>query len=154
MIPGQPDTTSSSAESSSIKGERLACTALDDTAQHESPVPLPLQSFFAERAARHEARQREQKLLDRQERKAQAQAQKEAVANDPTKAEQLKYAKEVGEQLKKDKAEKMKILARIEDDKVVRKEKAEQTRLKKKWVEEAKMKKEDVKDEEGQEDIS
>lgn len=141
--PAEPEATSPSTTASSIKEERPASPTSANIPDHEPSAPSSIASLFAERAALHEARQREKKLTDLKERKAQALAQKEAIAKDPTRAEQQKYVKEVEEQLKKDKVEREKILARINDDKMVRKEKAEQTKMKRMWAEEAKKQKEE-----------
>ncbi|KAL8838846.1 MAG: hypothetical protein Q9170_001968 [Blastenia crenularia] len=147
----QDSTTYSQAPSTSIKDEHLNSpleynstttikrehspslshsTSINATStKATSTNPSPLASLFAERASRLETQQRERKLADRRERKAKAQAQAEALANDPTKAEQQKYAKEVKEQMRKDQLAREKILRSIEDDKIVRKEKAERVRM-------------------------
>ena len=63
-----------------------------------APDPIsssPLVSLFAERAARFEGSERAQRLADRAEARAKAEARKAAVAADPTKTEQRKYAEEM-----------------------------------------------------------
>lgn len=64
--------------------------------KQDQPSPQSsLQLLFAERAAREAAREQTLKLTEREDMRAKALARKDAIAKDPTKAEQLKYAEEM-----------------------------------------------------------
>ena len=89
----------------------------------------PLAALFADRAARFEGSEREQRLADRAEARAKVEARKAAIAADPTKAEQRKWADEVKEQKNKEKTQRDYFLAQIEDDKRARMERTKQERL-------------------------
>ena len=96
----------------------------------------PLAALFAQRAARFEGSEREQRLADRAEAKAKVEARKAAIAADPTKAEQRKWANEVKEQKNKEKTQRDYVLAQIEDDKRARMERTKQERLRLGLIEE------------------
>ena len=101
------------------------------------PLPAqsnPLASLFAERAARLEAQHQKRRLEEREACRAKAKAREEAIAADPTKAEQRKYAEEMKEQLLKEKEAKEVVLRRIEADKIARRERAEEVKLRREHV--------------------
>ena len=97
----------------------------------------PLAALFAERAARFEGSEREQRLEDRAEARAKAEARKAAIAADPTKAQQRKWAEEVKVQKNREKIQRNYVLAQIEDDKRARMERIQQERLRLGLIEEA-----------------
>ena len=94
----------------------------------------PLASLFAERAARLEAQLQKRRIEEREAARAKAKAREETIAADPTKAEQRKYAEDMKEQLLKKKEAKEVLLRRIEADKIARREKAEQIKLRREQV--------------------
>ena len=96
----------------------------------------PLAALFAERAARFEGSEREQRLEDRAEARAKAEARKAVIAADPTKAEQRKWAEEVKKQKNRDRIQRDYVLAQIEDDKRARTERIKQERLRLGLIEE------------------
>ena len=96
----------------------------------------PLAALFADRAARFEGSEREQRLADLAEARAKVEARKAAIAADPTKAEQRKWADEVKEQKNKEKTQRNYVLAQIEDDKRARMERIKQERLRLGLIEE------------------
>ena len=97
--------------------------------QTQPPAQSPLAALFAERAAREEARQKKWRDAERAEIRAEAKARQEAIANDPSRAEQRRHAEEMKAQLEKEAIAKKNVLASIEADKALRREKAEMTRL-------------------------
>lgn len=76
----------------------------------------PLAALFAERAQRLESQQREQEVTEAAETRARARARREAVAADPAKAEQAKYAREVEQAQKEDKTFWKNVMADFADD--------------------------------------
>lgn len=82
----------------------------------QQPAVNSLAALFAERAQRLEGQQREQVVTEAADTRAKARARREAVAADPAKAEQAKYAKEVEQAQKKDKVVRKNIMANIADD--------------------------------------
>ena len=113
-----------------IKEEEPSYQAPLASIKQERPsTQSPLQALFAARAAREEARQQIMRVTEREELRVKNEARKEAIANDPAKAEQAKYAKEMKAKLEKEAIEKQNVLASIEADKIARREKAEMIRL-------------------------
>lgn len=89
----------------------------------------PLAALFAERAQRLEAQQREQVVTEAADTRARARARREAVASDPAKAEQAKYAKEVEQAQKKDKVVRKNIVANIADDRAAVRERTHREKM-------------------------
>lgn len=109
-------------------------TVLEPSSPSHPTQPNPLASFFAERATRLEAQHQKRRLEEREASRAKAKAREEAIAADPTKAEQRKYAEEMKGQLLKEKEAKEVVLRRIEGDKIARRERAEEVRLRREQV--------------------
>lgn len=84
----------------------------------------PLAALFAERAQRLEAQQREQEVTKAADTRARARARREAVAADPAKAEQAKYAREVEQAQKEDKIVRKNVMADFADDRAAVTERA------------------------------
>lgn len=96
---------------------------------------MSLQDLFAERARRCEADQKrkddETRAAEQAEKKAKADARRAAIMADPKspQAIQAKYAEEVRRRLAQEKRHKAMVLARIQDDKLNRKEIQNRNRL-------------------------
>lgn len=117
------------------KSPPLNTSTVPDSASPSPPTSTnPLASLFAERASRLEAQHQKRRLEEREASRAKAKAREEAIAADPTKAEQRRYAEEMKVQLLKEKEAKEVILKRIECDKIARKERAENERLRREQV--------------------
>lgn len=120
-----------------VKKERSSTNAVPAPAKQEmssTPSLNPLASLFAERGARLESQQRQRKEVERADSKAKARARQEAIATDPTKAEQRKYAEDMKIKMGKEKAQKELLLKRIEEDKKERNERTEQQRLRREAI--------------------
>ena len=128
-----------------VKRQGLASStppATTATRKEKSPIPpsaaaikqtqfstqSPLAALFAERAAREEAREKRMRDAERAEKKAKAKARQEAVAKDPSRAEQWRNVEKMKAELEEDALAKQRALASIEADKALRREKAEETR--------------------------
>lgn len=92
-----------------------------------------LANLFEERRQRCEADQArkdeeecEQRKQERKLLRAKKRARKQELLNDPTKAEQAKYAEQCHQELEKDKQRREVILRRFQGDRIARKEKDEQ----------------------------
>lgn len=89
----------------------------------------PLQALYAERARRLEGQEQQQRIADAAEARAKARARREAVAADPTKAEQRKYAEAQKAVKGQTEIQRNNIRATIADDRARMKERKEQERL-------------------------